>query len=127
MGRFVKAIQRLDLLDAFRVYPLAAAVGNAAGVASRGIGPSLGFGQILLNRPTRHKLNHHKSQQQHAQQRGKHQKDAFEDVKRHGLLPCPPGVDDPAIAACIGRHGFGPGQALLVKSQPVRASRPLGD
>ncbi len=46
--------------------------------------PGLGFGHVLLHRAAGHELDHHKGQQQHAQQGGKHQQKAFEDVGKHG-------------------------------------------
>jgi hypothetical protein len=33
-----------------------------------------------------HELHHHKGEQQHAQQGGKHQQKTFEDVGKHGLV-----------------------------------------
>ena len=45
----------------------------------------LGLGHVLLDRATRHELDHHESQQQHAQQGGQHEQDALEDVGQHRL------------------------------------------
>ena len=47
-------------------------------------GARLGLGHVLLHRAARHELDHHESQQQHAQQGGQHEQDAFEDVGEHG-------------------------------------------
>ena len=83
--RLVEAVQRLDLLDAFRVHALVAAVAGAAGLDAT---PApLGFGHVLLHRPAGHELDHHEGDQQHAEQGRDHQQQAFEDVGEHGSVP----------------------------------------
>ena len=77
--RLVEAVQRLDLLDLLRIDTLSAAIG--ADVAPAGSAP--GLGDVLLHRPARHELRHDEGQDQHAEQRGQHQQDAFGDVGGH--------------------------------------------
>ena len=83
MRRFVKAVQRLDLLDALGVHPLRAAVAEAAALGPATAGAGLGFGQVLLDRAARHKLHHRKGDDQHAQQGWQHQQQALENVDQH--------------------------------------------
>ena len=80
--RLVKAVQRLDLFKPLGVHALAAPVahGSTFGAVS---GTGLGLGQILLHRATGHELDDHKGQQQHAQQRGNHQQNTFENIGKH--------------------------------------------
>ena len=81
MRRFVKAIQRLDLLQPLRVHPLRAPVDRTAFCPGATTGPRLG--QILVHRPTRHELDDDKGQQQYAEQRRDHEQQALEDVNPH--------------------------------------------
>ena len=84
MRGFVKPVKRLDLLNALGVHPLRAPVTQAAALSRSALaGARLGLGQILLHRTARHELDHHKSQQQHAKQRGDHQQQAFKDIAKH--------------------------------------------
>jgi hypothetical protein len=78
--RLVETVEGLDLFDALRVHPLPAPVG-------RGIAASLHaprFRQVLLHRPAGHELRHHEGDEQHPEQRGKHQQNALGDVGEHG-------------------------------------------
>ena len=83
MCRFVKTIQRLDLGDALRVHALRAPVAEPAAFRARAARPRLGFGHVLFDRAARHKLDHRKSEQQDAEQRGQHEQEALEDVGKH--------------------------------------------
>ena len=88
MRGLVKAIELFDLRQPRLIHALAAPVSERAafGRAAR----RLGLGQVLLHRPARHELQNDESQQQHAQQRGQHQQQAFGNVGRHGKADGPP-------------------------------------
>ncbi|MNS97887.1 hypothetical protein D3C72_1322360 [compost metagenome] len=94
----VKAIERLDLVEALLVNALAATVAHAAALRTTA-GPRLGLGQVLLHRATGYELDHGKGQQQHAQQGRDHQQQAFEDVGEHAC-------GAPASGVCVA-HGIG--------------------
>ena len=82
--RFVKAIQRFDFGDALGIHALPAPVACAAdrcALAARV--PALQLRHHLLHRPAGHELNHHKGQQQNAEQGGDHQQQAFNDIAQH--------------------------------------------
>src|SRR5439155_15941460 len=85
VGRLVKAVKRLDLFNALGIHALRAAVAQAAAFRT-GAAAGLGLGKVLLDRTTRHKLDHAKGNEQHAEQRGNHQQQAFEDVSQHVYL-----------------------------------------
>ncbi|MNT38655.1 hypothetical protein D3C72_1748580 [compost metagenome] len=84
MGRFVKTVKRLDLLDALGVHALRPAVAQPASFSATTARSRFGLGHVLLHRAAGHKLNHHKGQQQHTEQGGQHEQYAFEDVGEHG-------------------------------------------
>ena len=84
-GGFVKAIQGLGLLYALGVYALRATVAQATALGTAAAA-CFGLGQVLLHRATGHKLDDHKGQQQHPQQSGHHEQQAFEGVQQHGLF-----------------------------------------
>ena len=87
MHRLVKAIKRLDFLDALCIHTLAAPVARAGagGALTARIAP-LQLGHHLLDRPARHKLHHGKGQQQHAEQGRNHQQQTLEDIAGHVLV-----------------------------------------
>ena len=108
-GRLVKAIERLDFFQPFRVHPLPAAIAHGCTFCTTAR-TGLGLCQILLHRATGHKLDDDKGQQQHAQESGNHEQNTFENIGKHGgfgsrlrfgrrrglrRLSSPPGIDSP--------------------------------
>jgi len=87
---FVEPVELADFGQPLFIHPLRAAVAqplrrHRARAALEARAPRPRLRQILLHRPARHELNDRESHQQHAQQRGQHEQNAFEDVGEHGL------------------------------------------
>ena len=80
----VETIKLPDFLDALSVHPLPPPVtrsGHGRPLAARVA--ALQLRHHLLHRPARHELDHHKGDEQDAEQRRDHQQQTFEDVGPH--------------------------------------------